>query len=308
MVNYEKVFIPTLRRLSDLINKQYGCRFEYLNTLSLQKGSLEVVLRLLEQGKPALTESAIFFPVMPDGKLLGAAQIHGHQKLGPGEIANLNQTIRMVLESTLMNVDRLDTLHQLEEQLDRMSNHQASHSNLVDIKDLKDRRKTEVDPKDYSRWKLKQRLSFPFLIEAQTEEDAFRMALEVHDVSGRNFFTPIEDLDVSTFASVDSIKSLGACTIFAQDFEHLPLDTQRMFLDYYQSPRDARSPQVVVGSVRSLSDLRTDAAINQDFLGCLSVGYLYLNQPFSFYKSGDILEFFFDSLTGRTSATSDLEQ
>lgn len=298
MVNFEKVFIPTIRRLSDLIQKQYGCRFEYLNDTALKTDVVVEIYDLLKSGKPAMNEGSLFFPVMPNGKLMGAAQIAGSQKLGQAEIANLNSTIRLVLESTLMNVDRLDTLNVIEEQLERLVNEKAEISNIISLRELRQAR--EVNPAELDRWKLKERLSFPFLIEAQSEEDAFRMALEVHDVSGRNFFVPLEDLEAHTFASVENIRSLGACTIYATGFEALTLPVQKMLLDYYQSERGKRSPQIVVGTTISYPEMKTDPTIDAAFLSRLTAGYLYLSQPFNVYKSGDILEFFFDSLTGRT--------
>lgn len=297
MMNYQKVFMPTLQRLSDLIRKQYGCRFEYLNEVELRGQNLLLIYELLKAGKPAISDKAMFFPVSPNGELLGAAKIAGHQKLAQGEISNLNQIIRMVLESTLLNVDRLDTISILEDQLNKSAEGETHMPNIIRLSDHKPA--PEIDPRELDRWKLKERLSFPFLIEAQSEEDAFRMALEVHDVSGRNFFAPMEDLEASTFTDLESLKSLGACTIYVSSFDQLTEPIQKTLVDYYNAERGRRSPQIIVGTTRAYSDLKKDVMINSEFLSRLSVGYLYLNQAFSFYKSGDILDFFFDSLTGR---------
>jgi len=290
----------TLDRLSKIVRRQYGCEFEFLDHTQLQTQALNEIYELLAKGKPAMNEAALFFPVIPNGRLVGAAQIEGHQKLAQSEIANLNQTIRMVLEAYWLNEDRLETLNTIEAQLNRILTKDSAFSNIVDFRDLKSARETDVDSNRAVRQPLLERLNFPFLIEAQTEEDAFRMAFEIHDLSGRNLFVPLEDLEATTFATIESLASLGACTIYATDFEVITPELQKFLVTYYQSPRSRRTPQIVLGTTRSLTELKLDPMINKEFLSQLTTGYLYLSQPFSFYKSGDLLEFFFDSLTGRS--------
>ena len=298
-MNYEKVFIPTLRRLSQLVSKQYGCRFEYLNDMDLRKSENPELVKQLIAGTPAMTENGMFFPILPNGVLMGAAYVAGHRKLGQTEVSSLNQVVRMVLESTLLNVERLDTIEVLELQLERLND--DPDQNLIS---LADRRPQKIIDVDVNKSRLKERLSFPFLVEAQSEEDAFRMALEIHDHSGRRFFAPIEDLDTSAFADAGALREMGPISVYATCFEYLSPEVQQVWLDYFAGPRGRGCPQLIVGTTRSYSELKLDTEVNNDFLAKLTVGYLFLSQPFSVYKSGDILEFFFDSLTGRSQTHS----
>lgn len=298
-MNYEKVFIPTLRRLSRLVSRQYGCRFEYLSDIDLRKYEDASIFDQLSKGKPAMTADGMFFPVLPNGVLVGAAYVAGHRKLCQNEVSGLNQVVRMVLESTLMNVERLDTIEILESQLERIQSN--PNKNLIR---LEDRRHSKALDLEVNKTRAKEKLSFPFLVEAHCEEDAFRMALEIHDLSGRKFFAPIEDLDTSAFQDAGALRSMGPISIYATCFEYLSPTVQQVFLDYFSGPRGRGCPQLIVGTTRSYADLKLDKEVNDDFLAKLTVGYLYLSQPFSVYKSGDILEFFFDSLTGRTQTNN----
>lgn len=302
MINYAQVFLPTLERLSQLVNKQYGCEFKYLDFKTIKSIEYKPIYMTLCKGLRASYDEKIFFPIVLDQQLTGAVEIEVQSPLTERDLSRLDHTVRLILQSSLENVSRLDTIEVLEQQ---MKNYEEKQNVPLEVStkviSLDDRRQAlafELEEKD-DAFNFLETMSFPFLIEAQTTDDAFKMALEIHQMSGRRLFLPLEDLAPETFDSAQNLRDLGAATLYTTNIAKLSPKIQNTIVEYYQGERQKDDPQIIVGTVESYAELKLNKKLLPDLVNRLAVGYLFMRQSFSHYKSESIMEFFIDSLTGR---------
>jgi hypothetical protein len=299
-MNYESLFRPTVDRLNELVQKQYGCEFVYQTVDELKEESLlsqtDALSQSLRRGESINAGDWIFIPIFLGKDLTGAARVSKSERLSRTDMGHLHQMVRMVLESKLHDVDRLEMLDKLEAHLSSLSQ-ESEPINLIQFRDFR----PNLFPLENKFREGEKALNFPFLIESKNPEDSFKMALEIHTRTNRYAFLSLEDINPSTLESPEGIHALGSVTLFIQDITVLTFAQQQQILNYYNSLRDKDSPQFVAASQMPLSELKKSCKIQQDFLKALLVGYLCMTQPFSVYKRENLLEFFYDSLTGRTS-------
>lgn len=127
------------------------------------------------------------------------------------------------------------------------------------------------------------------------------MALEIHSRSGRLAFLPATDLSPSAFESAETFKNLGPLTIFVQEVSKLTFEQQNALVAYYALARDKDCPQIIAGTTLTLAELKKSCKILPALWPQLTVGFLSMTQPFETYKRENLVEFFFDSLTGRNN-------
>ncbi len=306
-MNNTQVFKPTLDRLSQLVLKQYGCHIKYLDFNTLRTPEYKMAFMNLCRGERAELEGKILFPIILEQQLTGAAEANLGHRLSDNDLYRLDHTVRMILESSLENMSRLDTLEILEQQMKEVQdieNREIEQS--AKVVNLADHRKAlafeyeeKFEDELSNEFAFLETMSFPFLIEAQTNDDAFKMALEIHQLSGRRIFLPLGDLSPETFESAQSLRELGSATLYTSGIEKLDSKIQQTIVEYYKGERKKDDPQIIVGTVMSYSELKKSETLLPDLVNRLAVGYLYMRQSFNHYKDGSLMDFFVDSLTGR---------
>jgi hypothetical protein len=294
------IFNPTLMKLASLIERYYGCKLEYQSITRLLIDSPEIAFleSSLQEGQTVSAGDLAFLPIFKNNSLAGAARISNYEKLSDKQMKLLSQTVRVIIESRLENVDRLDFLENFETQAKENLDEKSSRtSNVIPL----NRFKANRFPLPERNPALSNQLNFSFLIEGTQSEEIFKMAFEIHTRSQRYAFLPIEDLNASVFESPTQLKEMGHLTIYIENIASLSAARQQQILDFYKSERDKECPQFIVATTTPISELKKSANINQELLSRLSVGYLCMTQPFATYKKENLLDFFYDSLTGRTS-------
>lgn len=292
-MSFEYLFLPTVARLSELISRQYGCQLDYHSVEELELENPKSLGDGLRRGEPVSAGDWVFFPIFSGDSLAGAARISNRDKIDDKELKYISQFVRMVLESRLNELERAALLEEFERRLKLDGTSRAN--NVISMQYY--RENTHPLPVR----KAGAPLNFPFLIECASGEDLFKMAIEIHSRTNRYAMLPLEDLDPSVFETPESIQQLGHVTIFVKDVTLLTKQIQSQLVRYYNSTRDKESPQIVAGTPVSIQRLKRDEHISTELLSLLMVGYLCMTQPFASYKKQNLLEFFYDSLTGRTS-------
>lgn len=298
-MNYENTFLPTLERLAQLIHRRYGyeCVYQPLDQLSAFAARPEADWAHLElelaKGRSVSAGDWIFLPIFSDQTLAGAVRlsVHKHDE----NLEPLCRTIRLVVESSLSHINRLDLLKQFETYTEEMKEREQRPNVVVPLQ------RFQPNPFPLPQKKSNAAFNFPFLIESPEADEAYKMALEIHSRSGRYAILPLCDLSPSVFEDPESIKKLGPITIYIEEISALPFKTQLHLLRYYQTSRDKNCPQFVSCTTKSVSDLKRSQEVAPELLSFLMIGYLCMQQPFATYKRENILEFFYDNLTGRTS-------
>jgi len=308
MSSYENIFNPTVARLGELVQKQYGCEFSYQNIdeLNDEHGLNGPLHTNLLRGDTINAGDWVFFPIFLGAQLAGAARISRRDHLSNDDIKTLHQMIRMVLESKLHDIDRIEILDKLESHMLQMRDESQRLTNLIQFRDYQTNPfPIATTPPAHQQPAVKNpiggNLNFPFLIESRTADDIFKMAFEIHTRTTRYAFLPIEDISPHAFDSAEGLCGLGAITIFISDITQLNFELQNKLVSYYASARDRDCPQIIAGSPVPISELKKSCKVSKDLLQSLMVGYLCMNQPFAVYKRENVLDFFYDSLTGRSS-------
>lgn len=289
-MNNEKLFLPTVARLASLIGRRYNCEFTYQPITELRRDNLTTLRQGLAEGKPISAGDWVFFPVFVGNDLAGAGCISSRDSLSDKDLKYLNQVIRLVLEGSLNHIERLDILTGFENHMES----QASN-NIVQL----NRFQKNLFPLPEND--VTSAFNFPFLIESRSSDDIHMMAVEIHSRTNRYAMLPFEDLSPSVFTHADGLQSLGHISIFVRDVSALTYLQQEQIVKYYQSKRNKECPQIIAGSLMPLGLLKNSCKIAKELLPLLMIGYLCMSKSFEEYKRENVLDFFYDSLTGRSS-------
>jgi len=285
--------VQTVANLSRIFEKQLGCSMGYTWR---EEFSHRDLFGLLNRGEPVRIEDSIYFPVFFHEELAGAAHIVTTQDFEAHMLRHLHGVIRLMIENRMSQIENVDVLSELEENLiAQQEREQHSHGNVFRLSDY------QANPYPLPENKINKAFSFAFLLQSQDQEDIFKMALEIHTRSGRYAFLPLRDLSPDVFSSAAMFKNLGPISVFLPEVTTLTKEQQATLLAYYRGPRDKDCPQIIAGTALSVAQLKQDGRVLPDLLQYLSVGFLAMNKPFALYKRENLLDFFYDSLTGRTS-------
>ncbi len=284
----------TVEKLAQLVLRQYGCEISYLelNTLPLS------LRKSLANNKPVTLEENVYLPILTETTLQGVVTIKHGYDLSEKVISYLHSVSQVLLESALISSLQIEKIEALEKQMAAATESQAKVTPMSHFRD--NQFTIHGTPKsDYQ-----DEFDFACLIESETSFDIFKMALEIHQAAARMVFLSFRDLEAGIEKTVAGLNKLGRVTIFIEDIKQLSLEQQADLLKFLTQRISKESPQIVVGTTAPYSDLKNDSQVNQEFLKKITVGYLHLTQPFATYKKENLLNFFFEGLSGRTRLNS----
>jgi len=145
--------------------------------------------------------------------------------------------------------------------------------------------------KSKKRWVLKQ----DCLLESTSLGDIHKMALELHDHSQRNIFMNYLDLEKECRKNLSELISLGSISLFVPNILDLSKQEQEVLRGLASTATENR-PLLIVGANMAYSELRSEPAIDLEFLLVLSRAYIKLTRPFSEYRDKGLIHYFLDSL------------
>lgn len=290
---------PTLDRLAKLIERQYGCEMIYLFQNDLQKEVQPKLRQEMLKGLPLTHEEKVYFPVLVNQTLAGAALVKKANDLTTSRKNYLHQVIKMVLETKLVDLDRLQLVEHFESQLQVAE----AEAKITPITHMSGGGENAIVGAPSSEFE--ENFDFPCLIESKESFDIFKMGLEIHQAAARFAYLPIQDLEAGVIESSEKLASLGRVSLFVDDIKRLTFGQQSALSLFLQTRERMESPQLIVGTTRAYGELKNDPEIHPGFLSQISIGYLQLSQPFSTYKKENLIQFFFEGLTGRARLTLD---
>jgi len=300
-MNYKTIFLPSVDRLSKLVRHRYGCDFEYEPFTENETSLLAPLSTDLKKGMPISSGDSVFFPVFSGDELAGAGYLSKPAPLSKSDVMYLHQIIRLVLESSLNSVDRLDILEEFESHLaEENQTAKASKPRTADKKvvSITSRQKNPFPLTACAD--MGDELNFPFLIEGLSAIDIHKMAVEIHSRTSRYAFLHMHLINPEAFTSTAAIAALGPITIFIEDLQALSDGQKTQVANYYQAisrPKDG--PQFIAGSMKPITDLKHQSSAMSSLITVLSIGYLCMNHPFETYKRENLLDFFYENLMDR---------
>lgn len=287
----EEILTPILNRLVGIVEKRYNCRLDYWPFESFKADS---ALQTLASGRqPMRLNGKLFFPIFLKENLAGLASITESTRLNDREVGDLNDVIRLVLESTLMTSTSIEALQALEDKI-----RQSELGNkVVTLNQYRRLREDQQKPRLLQAQDTALQFNLPCLIEGQSHFDIHKMALEIHERSGRYAFLSATIVDPSVYKNVEAFNGLGPCTLFIPDLSEWNAErNQDLYSLLCQRPR-AGSPQFITGSVVSKESLIREHGIARELIDKLSLIHLRMTESFESYVERGVMNFLFHSFT-----------
>lgn len=284
-----------LEKLGSIIVNKFGC-----NIRSVDMNALTHELRAeLQNGQPLTQAENVYIPILTGAGLESVVCIEHAHDLAQKDVQYIHSITQMLLETTIKARMKLERLEMIESQLSTANQSQAR---VIPLSHFRDNQFTILSSpsSEYS-----ESFDFPCLIESSNSTDIFKMALEVHQTAARFVFLPFRDLEAGIEKSIESLAKIGQVTIFIDEIKSLSHEQQTSWLDFLKQRVPHEHPQIIVGSTTPYGQLKKDSAINQEFLKEITIGYLHMSQPFSIYKRENLLQFFFEGLSGRHLSAAD---
>lgn len=248
-------------RLNRIFENVLGCRVEFqpddeLSLVDWSSNDLDEV-----RGEAALSPKYIVsqstdsfgFPVRREGVLLGLAVVHGFKDARPQRLMVLAEMMSMVLDYGVRQGDRVEKLRVIEERMAAF----GDRSNVVPLfrnvdSNVLQITETELIAQDTLVSPL---LTSPLLLVANAAFPLNRVAVEIHQMSGRWAFVSVEDLPATIFDSRESIEQLGGLTLFIRDIARLTTGQQIKLAEYLARAASDETPHVIAGANESVEDL-----------------------------------------------------
>ena len=225
--------------LQDLVQDQWNQ--EALSALSSEASPLPFYIEGRDQGR-------FGFPVCIEGTLAGLAVVEGFSQARPAQLINLAELVSLVLEYGLMHEERVEGLRALEE---RTILGQEKASNVIPLRPVRslhpDYSNVIEDFSSIRDVRPSSLTSTPLLIETKAGFPLHRIALEIHELSGRWAMFNIEDMPSDILNSREGLKELGAVTLFIRDLETLNVAQQLKLAEYLATQPSTEMPQVIAG-------------------------------------------------------------
>lgn len=298
----ENAFTPIMSRLLRLIESRYKCEFHYRSFPQDldQNESEKVIYSLLSKNSSVTLDGNLLLPVRLHGQLWEYARFSAADNLSAKEINEIEDLVDLVLSSALITAATLDDLSRLENEI-----HLSEYpSNVIRLSSF--RRPQRPHParlEDYENLIPRPRKAFsiPCLIEAQSYTDIHKMAVEIHCLSGRQIFIHWDELSLESRHDTSLLDELTDATIFIPDVTSLDNEERITLIDWLSGPRTKESPQVIAGTVIPYAEIvAIEDEAQRVLMRRISVANLKMERDFQHYLDYGVIEFFYDSLTGRS--------
>lgn len=249
------------KRLNRIFENVLGCKLEYVSTedLSLVDWDFKDLTEMKGEASIApkyiacKSTDSFGFPVRRENELMGLAVVHGFKDARPQRLLLLAELMMMVLDYGVRAGDRTEKLRIIEERMAEF----VDSSNVIPLRPSRFEHvlqvtETEIEPADPLSSPL---LDSPLLLVSEGQFPVNRIAVEIHEMSGRWAFVSAEDLPADVFNSRESIEQLGGLTLFIRDIGSLTTNQQLKLAEYLGRAASEETPHVIAGSSMSVDDL-----------------------------------------------------
>lgn len=275
--------------MTDLISKLnrifegiLDCRFEFqprekLSTelwsredLALLDGTITEPPRYIE----SFRSGCFGFPVNINGAFAGLAIVNGFHGADPTKLLMLAELFTLLFESGLRLQDRKEQLRSIEERL-RLLEESSNVIPLHRSSRARHQRHLQVietpAPVPAAAIPL---VSKPLLIEIREDFPLHKIAIEIHQLSGRWAFISVNDLPEDIFSSKENLQQLGAVTLYIPQLAHLTTNQQLKLAEYLASEPTEDMPQIIAGTDESANSLKESKRVLEHLLDLFFVSNL----------------------------------
>ncbi|MGZ3742358.1 MAG: hypothetical protein ACXWRE_10045 [Pseudobdellovibrionaceae bacterium] len=209
-------------KLKQMLSRQYGKDLEFCHLIDLSM--------MGTSSEPVVHGNDLYIPIQVQEQFLGAAIIPQGWELSEEMRKSATALIRMVLEPKLYS--------------EYLIRHQSNLQNM-NASDLA-----------MNIPRTEERTLITSLLHLQGHDNGLikKIALQIHDFSGRWAFVSFEDVCQELHTCMD-LCNLGALTIFLENIEDLSSEHQEILAQYLKSPRSLSEPLILTSSTLPLEKL-----------------------------------------------------
>ncbi len=239
------VMNETVLKINRILEGLIGCSLEFHPSDSLtaeewDRSELELLRGEEAEEKPEylqseLAENSYGFPLNYLGTFAGLAVVRNLKNAKLRDLLRLAELITVALENSL------------EQEQRRANQVSIEASNVIPLRKggeavLKviDKETLETDPSAPLK-------SLSLLIETQPDFPLQRIAVEIHQLSGRWAMVGLEDLPKDVLDTRENLKEMGAMTIFIRDVASLKPEQQLRLAEYLAIKPSGDMPQIIAG-------------------------------------------------------------
>ncbi len=199
----------------------------------------------------------LLIPIKVADRFLATAVLESGNELKEDDKQTLGQLIRLFLEPELFS-KYLENLTHNHQTLDSLSLSGPSNDDMAQIFKLENTelfidRMAALDSNEMLSPYKKLNSNFYFF-EGSNQKTLFRIACDIHEISGRWAFLNFKDIQ-SGIHTFDDLKSLGAMTIVVDQISNLSMHHQQLLMEIIQSPISTEEPLFLFQSLLTLDKL-----------------------------------------------------
>jgi len=270
-----------VERLKQILSSRYGKGLQIRQLMDLAElGSEEVFTR----GRD------LHIPIRVNGAVLGTAVVPSADDLNAEKRQGVAQLVRMVLEPAMYKwyLDQKEAnLQEINKAQPDFENVRLFGESLPSIEDL-----LKEDEDIPAKGPGSDLVSHLIHLEGHSEQANKKVALQLHELTGRWAFVPFNDIKGQLHSAQD-IAKLGAMTIFIENAETLNAAEQELLMDYIADEREQDEPLIITSSSLKLGEL-SRASLDDKLVDELSVNCFEVDRaPLTAQGLREVLELFF---------------
>lgn len=271
-----------VNRLKQILASRYGKGLQIRQLMDLSE---------LQSDEDAFTRGRdLHVPIKVNGALLGTAVVPSADDLNEEKRQGVTQLIRMVLEPAMYKW----YLEQRESNLAEISKANVSLENvhlfaeeMPSIDEILDGGE-EVNPV-----KGLELISHLIHLEGRIETTNKKVALQLHEMTGRWAFVPFNDIKGQLHSSFD-IAKMGGMTIFIENVESLNAAEQELLSEYLSEEHGSDEPLIITSSKLKADELASAPGLSSALTDELMVNCFEVDRaPLTAQGLKEVLELFF---------------
>ncbi|MEK2647162.1 hypothetical protein [Bdellovibrio sp. BCCA] len=272
-----------VNRLKQILASRYGKGLQIRQLMDLAE---------LGTSEDAFTRGRdLHIPIRVNGSILGTAVVPSADDLNAEKRQGVTQLVRMVLEPAMYKW----YLDQKEANLVELNRAQLNLDNvrlfgeepLPSIDDILNDNLEVLNESPETEL-----ISHLIHLEGRSENTNKKVALQLHELTGRWAFVPFNDIKGQLHSAQD-IAKMGAMTIFVENVENLNPAEQELLMDYIAEERSTDEPLLITSSLKNLDELGK-STLNSNLVDELSVNCFEVDRaPLTTQGLKEVLELFF---------------
>lgn len=291
------VLVEKIRaRVHSLIERRFGCGMRVLSPDEAQSIAMDIKDKALRHGY-GLSNSSLLVPLISDQGVSGWMMTTG--PVPESEFDRMQ--ICSLIDLSSVQIQRVQGQAHTLRRIERLLTTDKLPTNVIRLPRRSDIHKIPATNKLPMIRETKASLQVSCLIEGVDASEIFKMALELHQLSGRSHFVQWQDIFVY---KPQDLLGLHSVTLYVPSIELLNFSQINPLIQLLSNPERPTSVQVIVGTLVRSSELRERGSELRRLLDTLSGCHLVMQKTFNEYRELGLFQYLHSALvndfSGRT--------